>query len=56
MSEKDTGWDRELRRRIAVYDEIETRDGWQGQMGAADYLGLLALTVTLVAGFWAWGI
>lgn len=56
MSDRDKGWDRELRRRIAVYDEIETRRDWRGQMGAADYLGLLALTVVLVGGFWAWGV
>lgn len=55
MSNKDDGWSRELRRRIAVYDEIEARKDWRGQMGAADYLGLLVLTVALVAGFWAWG-
>ena len=31
MTERDKGWDRELRRRIAVYDEIETRRDWRGQ-------------------------
>ena len=53
MSERDNGWRHELQRRIAVYDEIESKDDWRGQMRAGDYWGLLALTVVLVAGFWA---
>lgn len=56
MSERDNGWRHELQRRIAVYDEIESKDDWRGQMRAGDYWGLLALTVVLVAGFWTWGV
>lgn len=56
MSERDNGWTQELRRRIAVYDETDARGDWRGQMGASDYWGLLALTVALVVGFWAWGV
>ncbi len=55
MDENDKGWAQELRRRIAAYDEIETRGDWRGKMGAVDYWGLLALTSALVAGFWVWG-
>lgn len=56
MSERDNGWSRELRRRIAAYDEIDAKNDWRGQMGAGDYWGLLALTIALVAGFWVWGV
>ncbi len=56
MSERDTGWSRELRRRIKVYDEIDAKNDWHGQMGAGDYWGLLVRTVVLVAGFWVWGV
>lgn len=56
MSESDNGWSRELQRRIAIYDEIEAKGEWRGQMTAGDYRGLLVLTVALVAGFWMWGV
>lgn len=56
MTEMDKAWAQELQRRIDVYDEIEARGGWQGRMTGADYLGLLVLTVLLVAGFWTWGV
>lgn len=55
MTENDKRWARELERRIKIYDQIEAQDSWQGRLNAADYLGLLALTVVLVAGFWTWG-
>ena len=54
MSETDTSTAQELRRRIAVYDDLEASGNWQGRMRSADYLGLLVLTVVLVAGFWIW--
>ncbi|MEI2805557.1 hypothetical protein [Albidovulum sp.] len=56
MTEMDKAWAQELQRRIDVYDEMEAKDGWQGRMTGADYLGLLALTAPLVAGFWTWGL
>lgn len=56
MSEMDKAWARELRRRIDVYDELETSGKWQGLMSRGDYLALLGLTVLLVAGFWIWGV
>ncbi|WP_374371360.1 hypothetical protein [Tabrizicola sp.] len=56
MSEMDKSWAREVERRIEIYDQIEARDSWEGRMTAADYLGLLGLTVLLVAGFWIWGV
>jgi hypothetical protein len=55
MSETDKPTAQELRRRIAVYDDLETSGNWQGRMSSADYLGLLFLTVVLVGGFWIWG-
>lgn len=54
MSKTDKSTAQELRRRIAVYDDLEASGGWQGRMSGADYLGLLVLTLVLVAGFWIW--
>ena len=54
MSETTKSTAQELRRRIAVYDDLEASGQWQGKMSGADYLGLLLLTVLLVAGFWIW--
>ncbi len=56
MTENDKSWARELERRIKIYDEIEASGHWQGRLTAADYLGLAALTVVLVVGFWTWGV
>lgn len=56
MSETNKSAAQELRRRIAVYDDLEASGKWQGRMSGADYLGLLGLTVLLVAGFWIWGV
>jgi hypothetical protein len=56
MSEMDKAWAQELQRRIDVYDEIEAKGNWRGRMTGTDYLGMLALTVLLVAGFWIWGV
>ncbi len=56
MSERNKDWSHEVQRRIAVYDEIDARNDWRGQMGTGDYVGLLLLTVALVAGFWVWGV
>lgn len=55
MSETDKSTAQELRRRIAVYDELEATGNWQGRMSGADYLGLLLLTLVLVVGSWMWG-
>ncbi len=55
MSEMDKSWAQELRRRIDVYDQIEAKGAWPGRMTATDYLGILVLAATLVAGFWTWG-
>lgn len=55
MTELDKAWARELQRRIAIYDDIEAKDKWQGRMSGADYLAALVLTTLLVAGFWIWG-
>ena len=56
MSEMDKAWAQELQRRIDVYDDIEAKGGWRGRMTGTDYVGVLALSVLLVAGFWAWGM
>ncbi|MGB8811819.1 MAG: hypothetical protein WCC57_01400 [Paracoccaceae bacterium] len=55
MNDQDKAWQAEIDRRAKIYDDIDARDAWQGRMGATDYLGLLALSVVLVAGFWIWG-
>lgn len=55
MNDDDQTWQDEIDRRARHYDDIAARDMWQGRMTATDYLGLLALVVVLVAGFWAWG-
>lgn len=55
MTEMDKSWARELQRRIAIYDDLEARGGWQGRMAGSDYVGLLLLVVILAAGFWIWG-
>lgn len=55
MDDTDKAWLSEIDRRAKIYDDIEARGAWQGGMSAADYLGLLALSLLLVAGFWIWG-
>ncbi len=56
MSEMDKSWAQELQRRIDVYDGLEAKGDWRGRMSGVDYIGILALAVGLVAGFWAWGV
>ena len=55
MDHTDKAWQDEIDRRAQVYNDIEAKGAWQGQMTAADYLGLLVLVVGLVVGFWVWG-
>lgn len=52
MDDMSDAWLAEIERRAAIYDEI-AEDG-TGRMTAVDYLGLAALTLLLVAGFWTW--
>ena len=40
MNHTDKAWQDEIDRRAQVYDDIEAKGEWQGQMTAADYLGL----------------
>jgi hypothetical protein len=54
MTEIDKAWAQELQRRITVYDECESRSHWPGKMTAADYAGLVVLTIVLVVGFSVW--
>lgn len=55
MDRIDDAWQLEIERRARHYDDLDARGAWEGRMGASDYVGLLVLTVALVAGFWAWG-
>ncbi|WP_255011328.1 hypothetical protein [Roseovarius sp. M141] len=55
MQKANHSWQDEIDRRAKHYAEIDARNGWQGWMKAADYLGLLTLVLVLVVGFWIWG-
>ena len=55
IAKQETPWDRELNRRIRVYEEIEGANSWSGRLGAVDYSALFGLTVVLLVGFWIWG-
>lgn len=53
----DTGnsrWQAEIDRRAAAYDALGDRA--EGRLGAADYLGMLALIVVLTVVFWTWAV
>lgn len=52
MDELSEDWLAEIERRAAIYDRVG--DSGEGRMTGADYLGLAALTLVLVAGFWNW--
>jgi len=52
MEDLSKDWLAEIERRAAIYDRI-AEDG-EGRMTAVDYLGLAALTLVLVIGFWKW--
>jgi hypothetical protein len=55
MAKQETPWERELNRRIVVYEDIEAKNNWSGRLSAADYTALFGLTVLLLVGFWIWG-
>jgi hypothetical protein len=55
MAKQETPWERELSRRIRVYEDLEATNSWSGRLGAADYTALFGLTVLLLVGFWIWG-
>lgn len=55
MDTKTKAWADEIDRRAKIYEDIDKRDAWSGRMSAADFAGLLALSLLLVAGFWVWG-
>ncbi len=55
MEDTDKAWQAEIDRRARIYDDIDARNAWEGRMSGANYLGLFALSVVLVVGFWMWG-
>lgn len=52
MERSSSDWSAEIDRRAKVYEEIGDAAG--GRMTAADYLGVAALMLALVVGFWLW--
>lgn len=53
--ENDIAWQTELARRARIYEDIEVGHRFEGAMGVLDYVGMTALTLVLVVGFWIWG-
>ena len=55
MSRQSTAWRQEIERRISQYEEIVAKGTASGRLGRGDYLGLAALIIVLITGFWSWG-
>lgn len=55
MEDQALAWERELERRIRIYDQLEAGGHWPGRLSAVDYWAMAVLTVALSVGFWMWG-
>ena len=51
---EDPDWERELERRVRVYEEMEASGNWPGRLTAIDYFAITALTVVCILGPWIW--
>lgn len=51
---KDPAWERELERRVQIYEQLEASDAWSGRLAAVDYLAMAALVVVFTVGPWMW--
>lgn len=51
---EDAAWERELERRIHVYDRMEASGSWPGRLTSIDYLAIAALAVAFTLGPWIW--
>jgi hypothetical protein len=51
---EDPSWERELERRIRIYEQMETTGSWPGRLAAIDYWALAALAVAFTVGPWMW--
>jgi hypothetical protein len=51
---EDPAWERELERRIRIYEEIDENGDRPGRLTAVDYMALAALMVVFTIGPWMW--
>lgn len=51
---ENSAWERELERRIRVYEQMEASGHWPGRLATIDYLALGALVVAFTVGPWLW--
>jgi hypothetical protein len=51
---EDPAWERELERRIRIYEQMEAAGNWPGRLTSIDYLAMAALTVVFILGPWIW--
>jgi hypothetical protein len=51
---EDPAWERELERRVSVYEQLEASGSWPGRLTSVDYLALTALAVVFTLGPWIW--
>ncbi|MFO1143147.1 MAG: hypothetical protein U1E59_12255 [Amaricoccus sp.] len=51
---EDPAWERELERRIRIYEQMEASGDWPGRLTSVDYWALVALTVFFTVGPWIW--
>jgi hypothetical protein len=54
MDDPAIAWERELERRIRIYEQIEDAGDWPGRLKSVDYLAMAALTLVLTLGPWLW--
>lgn len=51
---QDPAWERELERRIRVYEQMEASGHWPGRLAAIDYWAMAAVTAVFTLGPWLW--
>jgi hypothetical protein len=51
---EDPAWERELERRIRIYEQMEVAGDWPGRLTAIDCLAMAALAVLFTLGPWIW--